>query len=244
MIFVFCIVKILHFFSMICFCGVLLDLVYFFFFKQKTAYVMRISDGRSDVCSSDLAVLTLNALDLSFASARLTGADGKAIPLTAATDDATQTVTFTAAAPLAPGKYRLATRYTGTINTQANGLFALDYPDKVSGKEVRGLFTQFEAPDARRFVPSFDEPSYKATFTLAATVPAGDLAVSNMPVASETPVAGGRKTVTFQISPKMSSYLLFFATGNFERLAAKSDSDAEVGIVSPKGSGAIGRAHV
>src|SRR3546814_13974592 len=83
----------------------------------------------------------------------------------------------------------------GTISTQANGLFALDYPDKVSGKEVRGLFTQFEAPDARRFVPSFDEPSYKATFTLAATVPAGDLAVSNMPVASEPPVPGGKKKI-------------------------------------------------
>src|SRR3546814_8212743 len=35
----------------------------------------------------------------------------------------------------------------------------------------------------------------------------------------------------------MSSYLLFFATGNFERLAAKSDSGAEVGIVSPLVSG-------
>src|SRR3546814_5455772 len=58
-----------------------------------------------------------------------------------------------------------------------------------------------------------------------------------MPVASETPVPGGKKKVTFQISPKMSSYLLFFATGNFERLAAKSDSGAEFGIVSPRGSG-------
>src|SRR3546814_20241590 len=58
-----------------------------------------------------------------------------------------------------------------------------------------------------------------------------------MPMASETPVPGGKKKVTFQISPKMSSYLLFFATGNFERLAAKSDSGAEVGIVSPRGSG-------
>jgi aminopeptidase N len=183
------------------------------------------------------ATLTLNALDLTFASASLTGADGKAIPLTVAIDAAAQTASFTAPAPLAPGKYRLTTRYTGTINTQANGLFALDYPDKATGNEVRGLFTQFEAPDARRFVPSFDEPSYKATFTLAATVPAGDLAVSNMPVASETPVAGGKKQVTFQISPKMSSYLLFFATGHFERLAAKSASGAEVGIVSPKGSG-------
>src|SRR3546814_12825433 len=58
-----------------------------------------------------------------------------------------------------------------------------------------------------------------------------------MPMASETPVPGGKKKVTFQISPKMSSYLLFFATGNFARLAAKSDSGAEVGIVSPRGSG-------
>lgn len=182
-------------------------------------------------------MLTLNALDLSFASASLTGADGKAIPLTVAVDAAAQTASFTAPAPLAPGKYRLTTRYTGVINTQANGFFALDYPDKVSGSDVRGLFTQFEAPDARRFVPSFDEPSYKATFTLSATVPAGDLAVSNMPVASEAPVAGGKKKVTFHVSPKMSSYLLFFATGNFERLAAKSESGAEVGIVSPKGSG-------
>src|SRR3546814_15846280 len=30
----------------------------FFFFKQKTAYEMRISDWSSDVCSSDLVVLT------------------------------------------------------------------------------------------------------------------------------------------------------------------------------------------
>src|SRR3546814_1666549 len=30
---------------------------YFFFFKQKTAYEMRISDWSSDVCSSDLAIM-------------------------------------------------------------------------------------------------------------------------------------------------------------------------------------------
>src|SRR3546814_10264323 len=88
----------------------------------------------------------------------------------------------------------------GKIGTQANGLFALDYPDKVTGEERRGLFTQFEAPDARRFVPSFDEPSYKATFRLTATVPAGQLAVSNMPVEKDTATANGMKTVTFGTS--------------------------------------------
>src|SRR3546814_5063841 len=31
--------------------------IYFFFFKQKTAYEMRISDWSSDVCSSDLVTV-------------------------------------------------------------------------------------------------------------------------------------------------------------------------------------------
>src|SRR3546814_10098429 len=38
-----------------CFCLCCLSFVFcFFFFKQKTAYEMRISDWSSDVCSSDL----------------------------------------------------------------------------------------------------------------------------------------------------------------------------------------------
>src|SRR3546814_12530783 len=36
----------------------------FFFFKQKTAYEMRISDWSSDVCSSDLAALAMNGLKM------------------------------------------------------------------------------------------------------------------------------------------------------------------------------------
>ena len=182
--------------------------------------------------------ITMNALDLGFSGASLSRADGSGkVPLTATLDAAAQTVTFTAPAALVPGKYTLAADYSGVINTQANGLFALDYPDKATGQPRRGLFTQFEAPDARRFVPSFDEPSYKATFTLRATVPADQLAVSNMPVERETAAANGLKTVHFGTSPTMSSYLLFLGVGDFERLSKQSESGAEVGIVSPKGAG-------
>src|SRR3546814_2712537 len=41
------------------------SIVYFFFFKQKTAYEMRISDWSSDVCSSDLpsAPISLREID-------------------------------------------------------------------------------------------------------------------------------------------------------------------------------------
>src|SRR3546814_5037673 len=115
----------------------------------------------------------MNALDLSFTGASLAKADGSGqVPLTATVDAAAQTVTFTAPNTLAPGQYKLTTDYKGVINTQANGLFAPDYPDQATGEPRRGPSTQFAAPDARRFVPSFDEPSSKATFTLTATVPA------------------------------------------------------------------------
>src|SRR3546814_8263226 len=58
--------------------------MFFFFFKQKTAYEMRISDWSSDVCSSDLAK-TLNMLN-----ARYSGVDENNQPFTVAADLATQ----------------------------------------------------------------------------------------------------------------------------------------------------------
>lgn len=182
--------------------------------------------------------LTLHGNGLTVSSAQLVAPDGRTIALKTSVDEKAQMLRFAAPAAFKPGAYRLDIAYAGTIGTQPSGLFALDYPDKRTGKDVRGLFTQFESSDARRFVPSFDEPSYKATFDLAAVVPAGQMALSNMPVASEQPVAGGRKRVTFATTPRMSSYLLFFGVGDFERSAKKAADGVEVGIVSPVGSGA------
>ncbi|MEO6389150.1 MAG: M1 family aminopeptidase [Croceibacterium sp.] len=187
--------------------------------------------------------LTLHALELDISSAHLLGADGAgpARELAVTLDAGQQTAILTAPGTIAPGRYRVDLVYSGKIETQANGLFALDYPDKRTGQPVRGLFTQFEAPDARRFAPMFDEPSYKATFDLSATVPASQMALSNMPVASEVALPGGLKKVTFQTSPRMSSYLLFFGVGDFERLTTKGPGGVELGIVSPAGSGELAR---
>ena len=183
--------------------------------------------------------ITMNAANLAFTSARLLRADGTGaeVPLTASVDADDQTVTLRAPSQIEPGAYRVDMSYSGKINTQANGLFALDYADKRDGSDKRALFTQFEAPDARRFAPMFDEPSYKATFDLTATVPADMMPVSNMPIAGEEAAGPGLKKVTFGTSPKMSSYLLFFGLGDFERISKMAANNTEVGIVSPTGSG-------
>ena len=181
--------------------------------------------------------LVLHALELDISEAVLVAADGTRLPLIVSYQPEVQTARFTAPQTLPPGTYKLETRYAGQIETQAAGLFALDYPDKRTGEQVRGLFTQFEAPDARRFAPMFDEPSYKATFDLSAIVPASQMAVGNMPITAEQDLGNGRKRVTFATSPQMSSYLLFLAVGDFERASAHTADGTEIGIVAPTGSG-------
>src|SRR3546814_7377380 len=54
---------------MICaviYCSAIRVFVFFFFFKQKTAYEMRISDWSSDVCSSDLTISFEELVALAF----------------------------------------------------------------------------------------------------------------------------------------------------------------------------------
>lgn len=190
--------------------------------------------------STAMPALVLNAADLTFGDVMLTPAKGKGVKGTAKVDAAAQTVSFDFGKPVQPGSYKLAIQYDGIINTQANGLFALDYTDN-DGAAKRALFTQFEAPDARRFVPSFDEPSYKATFDLSATVPTGQLAVSNMPVQASKDIGGGKTQVTFGTSPKMASYLLFFGLGELER-ATRMAGKTEVGVITGKGN--VGKADL
>jgi aminopeptidase N len=177
--------------------------------------------------------ITLNALDLSFRDVTLTGASGGPRAAKVALDAASQTATFAFDAPLAKGKYKIAIDYSGRIGTQAVGLYAIDY-DTPQGRR-RALFSQFENSDARRLIPSWDEPNYKATFDLKVEVPAGQIAISNMPVAKSEDLGAGRTRVAFQQSPKMSTYLLYLAMGELER-ATKMAGATEIGVVTKKGS--------
>jgi len=178
--------------------------------------------------------ITLNAIDMTFSKVSLTSLKNRMAfgAPKVSVDDKAQTATFTFDHVLPSGPYQLAMTYTGKIGTQANGLFAIDY-DTAAGKK-RALYTQFENSDARRFIPSWDEPAYKATFNLTVTVPSDEMAVSNMPAASKKALGNGMTQVTFQPSPKMSTYLLFFGLGEFDRATTMSDG-TEIGVITQKG---------
>ncbi len=172
--------------------------------------------------------ITLNAAELEISKASLDGVVAKSVKL----DAAAQTVTLSFDAPVSAGDHKLAFDFTGKINASAAGFFALDYKT-VDGKDARMLATQFEAPDARRFAPMWDEPSYKATFRMSTVAPDGQSAFSNMPIEKTEKVDGGT-AYHFATSPKMSSYLLFLGMGDVERKTTKV-GDVEVGIITRRG---------
>ncbi|RAK56421.1 M1 family metallopeptidase [Phenylobacterium deserti] len=177
--------------------------------------------------------IVLNAADLELKRVSLQGrTETPRIVL----DDKVQTAAFVFSKPLTPGRYVLSIDYSGKIYEQASGLFSLDYEGQ-NGAKQRALFTQFENSDARRFVPSWDEPGVKAVYGLTIEAPADQMAVSNMPVASTSKLANGKQLVRFQDSPKMSSYLLFMALGDFERIH-KQVGNTDVGVVVRKGDAA------
>lgn len=103
--------------------------------------------------------------------------------------------------------------FSGIVQTNMAGFYKLSYPD---GEETKYMYlTQFEATDARRAFPCFDEPARKATFDVQLVVPAKWTALGNMPVKSETP-RGDDKVVVFETLPIMSTYLVAWAIGEFE----------------------------
>jgi aminopeptidase N len=143
--------------------------------------------------------------------------DGKPVKSTVS-DDKQQLTTVTLKDPAPAGHHTLSFSYTGKIEQEARGLFVQHYrqPDGTSGVM---LSTQLESIDARRVFPCWDEPAFRATFTISATLPSTWTAVSNMPVAKRV-VAGALATTTFARTPRMSAYLVELTTGDLAEIGA------------------------
>ncbi len=129
------------------------------------------------------------------------------------------------------GKAILLINFVGTLNDKLVGFYRSKYEH--NGKEKHLATTQFEAADARRAFPCWDEPEAKATFDVSLIVDNGLTAISNMPVVSSKRI--GKKTIfRFDRTPVMSTYLLYLGVGEFEFLQGKLGKTI-IRIVTTKG---------
>ena len=111
--------------------------------------------------------------------------------------------------------------YVGSINDKMAGFYRSQCTTE--GKTTYIAVTQFEENHARRAFPCFDHPVKKATFNVDLVIPEHLVAISNGPIAEEERTNDGRKLLRFQQTPKMSTYLLFFAVGEFEFVEDRND---------------------
>jgi aminopeptidase N len=163
------------------------------------------------------SAIVLNAAEIEFDNVTVTAA-GRTERARVSLAPSREQATLTVPRIIAAGAARIEVQYRGILNDQLRGL----YLSKANGR--RYAVTQLEATDARRMFPSFDEPALKATFSLTATIDNGDHAISNGAVLSDTPGPGaGKHTVKFDTTPKMSTYLVALAVGDFECESSAAD---------------------
>jgi len=179
-----------------------------------------------------VSLIMLNAANLEIDSATLTDKGGAERKLAPQIDPARQTLSFHFMQPLAPGRYQLCLKFRGTINREARGLFQLPY--KVGKADKAMIATNMEPSDARRLLPLWDEPSFRATFKLTVDLPSQFKAYSNTPIERQEKLGPGMQRVSFAVTPRMPSYLLVLVAGELERTALKQDG-VEIGVVTTQG---------
>ena len=161
--------------------------------------------------------ITLNAVDIDFHEVTITsGGSTQKAKVTPGKEK--EMVVVAVEKPLSAGPATVHIAYTGILNDEMRGLYL--------GKDDQGrkyAASQFEATDARRAFPSFDEPAYKATFDISAVADKGQVAISNQKVVSDTPGPGDRHTVRFATTARMSPYLAALVVGNFEYIEGEAD---------------------
>jgi len=182
--------------------------------------------------------IILNAVDLKITQAILEAGPAAPTPLEPRLEPERQRVALKAPRTLAPGKYRLAIRFTGQFGEQQQGLFCVKYAGP-GGPRVM-LATEMEPADARRMFPCWDEPVFRARFELTAVVPANYQAVSNMPIQREAALENGLKEVQFCPTPPMASYLVVLVAGEFEELRDQVDG-VQLRVLATQGKKKQGR---
>ncbi len=111
---------------------------------------------------------------------------------------------------LRPQKITLKFDFSAPYNATLQGYYKVVFAGNAY------LQTQMEPISARLAFPCFDEPGFKAPLTLSLTIPDADKAVANAPEASDKPAGKGWKTITFQPTKPLPTYLYAWLVGPWD----------------------------
>ncbi len=158
--------------------------------------------------------ITLHSKDIEVESVKVGAKDCTQFALKINYDTESETVTFYFKNKIKIGKTKIHITFKGIINDGLRGFYRGKYI--LNGEEKYLATTQFEATDARRAFPCFDEPEHKAVFEVSLIIAGNHTAISNTLPIEIKEHSAGYKIVSFAPTPRMSTYLLAFIIGEFE----------------------------
>ena len=176
-------------------------------------------------------IFTLNSSELEIKNCHLIH-KGKTIKAKSILDKKNETLTIQVSKKIS-GRIKICIEFTGILNDRLLGFYRSKYKD-TSGRTKHLATTQFEAADARRAFPCWDEPAIKATFDVSLLVEKHMTAISNMPEKAKKSV-NSKILVEFERTPIMSTYLLYLGVGEFEFLHDNL-RNIKIRVVTTKGN--------
>lgn len=177
--------------------------------------------------------VTLNALELEIPAATISQ-NGQSHQCQITLDPDLERVLFEFDRTLSPGEAVLDIDFKGQLNDQLSGFYRSQFIDQ-HGETLNIATTQFEATDARKAFPCFDEPDLKAIFSIALEVPVRYMAVSNAPEKESVDLGDGYKLVSFLDTIPMSTYLVAFVVGPLEASEPVFSGETAIRIISKPG---------
>jgi len=161
--------------------------------------------------------ILLNAAELNIHSATIENARGQSQRAAIVLDEPGERCRLTFPAMLSPGAWKLTLAFQGNLNDKLRGFYRSTFKNAAGITHVMAA-TQFEATDARRAFPCWDEPDFKAVFATTLIIDPALTAVSNTRIVSEKQ-EGSKKALRFADTIKMSTYLVAFIVGELESTA-------------------------
>jgi puromycin-sensitive aminopeptidase len=187
------------------------------------------------VIDQPTAKIDLHSVDLEVLEAHVDGVGRSAQSPRLSFNPEAETVTLHFADPVPAGTATLRLSFAADVRAGLRGF----YRSQKDG--LRYAATQFEAADARRAFPCFDEPEFKARFALTLEVPSNVVAIANGAIAEESEIPGGRRRIRFTETPPISSYLVAYTIGPYEATpVATTPSRVPVRVFLPRGMVAKG----
>ena len=188
------------------------------------------------------STIALNSAEIAIQSCTLTLSDGSALsPVETSVNEEDETAAFRFGVELPAGRATLALEFSGELNDKLRGFYRSKYRPQDGDGESHIATTQFEATDARRAFPCWDEPALKARFQVTLLIPSDLVAVSNMPVAAEREEGDGLQRVEFAETPPMSTYLLAFVVGDLRAIEQRASDGTLIRIWATAGMEEQGR---